>query len=284
MHITALKSAVPTITDYKKNLQSSSFKTMEAFSDDFLTRNRDILTEYARKWVADPFHQWSRQWEYPYVYNKLFARDTDQGTEFRIMDAGSGVTFFPYYLTKTLDKSELHCVDFNDSYVDMFSGINKTTKHPVNFSIKYLDDTGFEKEYFDAIYCISVLEHTKNYDQIIEEFFNVLKPGGRLILTFDISLDERNDISPDGAADLIGSLTRWFKPDDELLPLKGLLLENDDILTTRYAYGIDPDLLWTSPPPPYKLFLENLKYLLRGKKWASFPPLFTVYCLSLTKK
>lgn len=279
-----MRSAAPTIVDYQKTLRSSLFKEMEAFSDDFLALNKENLSEYAKKWVADPFHQWSRQWEFPYVYEKVLSHYTGSATKkFKVMDAGSGVTFFPYYIAETFDNSEIHCVDFNKSYETIFPETNKTQKKQVFFSKKSLDSTGFENEYFDAIYCISVLEHTKNYKQIIDEFFNVLKPGGRLILTFDISLDGRNDISPKGAVTLIDYLISKFKSDEGLEPIRPHSFAKDDILTTKYAYDIDPDLIWTSPPPAYKLFLENIKYLFRGKKWASFPPMLTVYCLSLTK-
>jgi ubiquinone/menaquinone biosynthesis C-methylase UbiE len=36
---------------------------------------------------------------------------------------------------------------------------------------------------FDAIICISVLEHVFEYDKAINEIERVLKPGGKLLLT-----------------------------------------------------------------------------------------------------
>ena len=44
-------------------------------------------------------------------------------------------------------------------------------------------------ESLDVICCISVLEHTDNYGEIVREFARVLKRGGLLVLTFDLSLD-----------------------------------------------------------------------------------------------
>jgi ubiquinone/menaquinone biosynthesis C-methylase UbiE len=45
----------------------------------------------------------------------------------------------------------------------------------------------------DTIFCISVLEHLKidTVKKALREFYRVLKPGGRLILTLDITMDGR---------------------------------------------------------------------------------------------
>jgi ubiquinone/menaquinone biosynthesis C-methylase UbiE len=46
---------------------------------------------------------------------------------------------------------------------------------------------GFPIHQFDIVYCISVLEHLRHVDQdlSLKEFARVIKPGGRVALTFD---------------------------------------------------------------------------------------------------
>jgi SAM-dependent methyltransferase len=39
-----------------------------------------------------------------------------------------------------------------------------------------------EADHFDTILCVAVLEHLENPDEVVREFFRVLKPGGHLIL------------------------------------------------------------------------------------------------------
>jgi SAM-dependent methyltransferase len=280
-----MNSALPKIPDYLKILETDSFKEMEIFSDKFLDLNKKNLTEYALKWVADPLHQWSRQWEYPYVYDKIAAYSAkSENSSLRIMDGGSGVTFFPYFLTSKLPGSDLCCADMNSGYVDIFTNVNNTMDRAVKFTCCSLEKLESDNNFFDIIYCISVLEHTKNYQKIISEFSRVLKPGGKLILTFDLSLDGRNDISPKGARALLDAVEEKFIPDEILDKIDGSLLSKNNLLNTKFAYAKDPELIWTTPPPAYKQFLENIKYLLRGKKWGKFPPLLTVFCASFTKK
>jgi ubiquinone/menaquinone biosynthesis C-methylase UbiE len=45
----------------------------------------------------------------------------------------------------------------------------------------------------DTIYCISVLEHIKidTVKEVFREFRRILKPGGRVVLTMDITMDGR---------------------------------------------------------------------------------------------
>lgn len=66
-----LLSGFPLKEDYLKLLRSNLYKRMESYSNKFIKDNKDILHSYSRRWVTDPFHQWSRQWEYPYVYERI---------------------------------------------------------------------------------------------------------------------------------------------------------------------------------------------------------------------
>lgn len=47
-----------------------------------------------------------------------------------------------------------------------------------------LSATEFPSEFFDGVICTEVLEHIYEYEAVIRELRRVLKPGGRLILTF----------------------------------------------------------------------------------------------------
>ena len=49
--------------------------------------------------------------------------------------------------------------------------------------------TGFGNNFFDAIACVSALEHIDNYLDVMKEMHRILKPGGMAFVTLDISTD-----------------------------------------------------------------------------------------------
>ena len=115
----ALPDGSPLEKDYRTLLSSELFQTMEAFSDRFILTKRGRPASYKYRWGADPLHHWSRQWEYPFVYEKIksFVSKTP---DLAILDAGSGFTFFPFYLASKFEKSKIDCCDNNRALVKAF--------------------------------------------------------------------------------------------------------------------------------------------------------------------
>ena len=277
-----LNGGIPFIEDYKLLLQSDSFYEMETFSDAFLSRNESPLYDYSRRWVSDPLHQWSRQWEYPFTFTELASYVLEHTTKkLSILDAGSGVTFFPFYLKSKINHSDICCCDSDDKWRNVYELVNKIEKLLVRFSTSYLQDMKFQDSSFDCIYCISVLEHTKNYFEIIDEFYRVLRPGGRLIITFDISLDGTGDISTFAAKQLLVDLKSKFTINNQELQIDNLdtIIEKMNIITTT-EFKQESELLPWIPPSKF----SQIKSLVKQGKFIIYPPPYTIYCLSLTKQ
>lgn len=106
------------------------------------------------------------------------------------------------------------CCDRDRGLATIFRRIHDTEPRSVDFRASDLSHLPFADASFTAIYCISVLEHTENWPAIVEEFHRVLKPGGRLIVTYDIALDGRRDIPPTAAKALLALLCDRFAPFD----------------------------------------------------------------------
>ncbi len=53
----------------------------------------------------------------------------------------------------------------------------------VTFTEGSIDSLPYDKDFFDMVNCLDVLEHTHNPAKIITEFSRVLKPGGRAFVT-----------------------------------------------------------------------------------------------------
>ena len=277
-----LPSGVPLATDYSELMGSPDFGQMESFSDDFLQRHSDALSDYARKWVADPLHQWSRQWEYPFVASRVgeflsgaVASDSGGPTSPRILDAGSGVTFFPYLLASRSQGLELHCCDLDASLGSIFDAVNAEETIPAHFHPVPLNDTGFPDEHFHLVYCISVLEHTENYGDILRELRRILKPGGSLLVTFDVSMDGIGEIPVEGAVDLLETIESVMGSVDAGTEALRGALETGHRLTTLSVAKERPELIpWRRPS-----WKEHLASLLRLQGTVPWPREATIFCL-----
>ena len=274
-----LSSGIPKDPDYRLLIQSERYKAMEKFSDSFLSINRKFLENYAKRWVRDSLHQWSRQWEYPYVFNRVETIIKNRETS-KILDAGSGITFFPYFLKSLYPSMDVYCADNDTNLESIYQQINMHGPVQVNFSCSDLKKLPFALEQFDVVYCVSVLEHTDDYAGIIEEFHKVLRPGGRLVITFDISLDGTRDISVEKGTRLLNSLAEKFDIVEDVSFELGSDVSASDVFTTHTAKEIDPNLL------PWKLpqFVYRLNSFLRGSRFGTWPPLLTVFCLNMEKR
>jgi SAM-dependent methyltransferase len=90
-----------------------------------------------------------------------------------ILDAGCGNFYYTNIIKKT--SREIICLDIVRPEKDFIR--NNMFFHG---SIERLP---FKNSSFDFIYCFSVIQFIDNDRAVIEEFYRVLKPGGRLLLT-----------------------------------------------------------------------------------------------------
>jgi SAM-dependent methyltransferase len=245
---------VPKVREVFRVVESDLFEEFETFSDQYLEDFQDCLTHY--RWIKDALHQWSRVYEYPFCFHYL-RQSLPLGS--KVLDAGAGVTFFPFLLEKDYRVS---CVD-RDDYEAVYRVINAGKKTQVQFLQADLHNIPLPSETFNAIYCISVLEHTQDYPAILSEFQRLLKPGGVLVVTFDISLDENYDgIEPNKAVGILSALQDGFdfdyNPDEFIRDLNC-----EEIYTTEIAYQWKKDFLpW--PRSTWRLRLRN--WIRRNKK------------------
>ena len=129
-----MPDGIPLAKDYRTLLSSELFQTIEAFSDQFILTRRGRPASWKYRWGADPLHHWSRQWEYPFVYEKIsiFA---SKNPGFSILDAGSGFTFFPFYLAAQFEQAKIDCCDNNRALEKAFHDRNRMHRSGVHFSI-----------------------------------------------------------------------------------------------------------------------------------------------------
>lgn len=274
--ITEIPGGIPRQEAYLQLSSTSEFKEMEEYSNTFLAMNADILDDYANRWVADPLHQWSRLWEYPYCMARAqrLVRQPG-GPDLRILDAGSGATFMPYYLAEKLSGVQVYCLDADESLVRVHREIaTRASTTSVHFNWGDLAGSAYESNSFDFIYCVSVLEHTSNYDTILDEFARLLKPGGLCVITFDISLDGHGEIPPAEADLLVKLLCRRFAAVDFVASAMTDTADASDMVTPAYAEATGLAAIPWRHSLPKRLLLRGAR-LLKGRV---YPPPFTFFC------
>ena len=124
-----LRDGVPLISDLEALEDDAYYAEITGYSRDFLANHAEGMKGYGKLWGQDPFKLWSRRWEYPYAAQKVLEFGKRLGREdaseaqssstlslassrsdsaLHIIDAGSGVTFFPYFVCDRLPAGELH--------------------------------------------------------------------------------------------------------------------------------------------------------------------------------
>jgi SAM-dependent methyltransferase len=260
-----LPSGIPTLAQYDDLLRTPFFATIRSAGSVFLEENAEILAPYRRRWVSDPLHQWSRQWEYPYALAQLEKRIASVRTT-RILDAGAGVTFFPYFLADRHERIEIECADSDRTLAQIHAAVRSASSDRVHFGEADLRTLPYSDRSFDAVYCLSVLEHTHRYDSVVEELHRVLRPGGMLIVTFDISVDGEADIPLPRAKLLIDLLERRFPAMQDLPSSRELPTAfAADALTIAAIAQRDRTLMpW---PHPIVCLLRTLRRGRWPKRW-----------------
>jgi ubiquinone/menaquinone biosynthesis C-methylase UbiE len=246
-----------TIPAHKAASESPLMADLRDDSREFRKRNRSHSGPTAAYWQYDPMDHGMRRWEYPFLVERLMASGGDDAPR-RLLDAGAGMTCVPYFLADRLPNAVVDACDMDPNLPGMYEAINRAAARPVKFTDADMRELPYDDGAFDIVYCISVLEHTDEYDRIIREFRRILRPGGNFILTFDISLDGRTDIDAPRAEKLIASLATHFDgvPIDALTPLAHHL-SSPNVLTTDYLKQHHPRLLpWHMTP---RIFLGALR-------------------------
>jgi SAM-dependent methyltransferase len=192
------RSGLAALSDLETPEWDELFAILEKEQSSFLAQEYEFRSpEY--KWPRDPLHNWSRCWEYPYVYHHLrkWRSGLTGGTSPHLVDVGSGVTFFPFAVARL--GCNVSCTDIDSiCEKDLSRAALKVSQAPgfVNFRLTNGSTLPFSDGEMDAVYCISVIEHLPDFDILLKEIHRILKSGGIFLLTFDLDLRGDQEIGP----------------------------------------------------------------------------------------
>lgn len=166
-----------------KHLKSKKFKKLHK-----------EIEEHHKK--VSYFFDWSRQWEYPWIL-----KNTPFKKKHVVLDVGGGTCHFPAIVAKRVKK-----VVVGEIY-------NERVWKDDAKNVEYLnvDITSFEsKEKYDVVMCLSVLEHIDDRLTAIKNLMNSVKPGGYLVMTLDLFLDNSRSCRENEIQSIIKMLSQEF--------------------------------------------------------------------------
>lgn len=128
----------------------------------------------------------SRPYEYSFVGEGLYVGyRTDLIKLDNVLDLACGINHPGYIAIANIDLvKKVYALDCDSELFG--NGMD----HPKVYKV-VMDaaNTMFTDNSFDAIACVSALEHMDNWKDVIKEMHRILKPGGMALVTLDISTD-----------------------------------------------------------------------------------------------
>ena len=235
---------------------------MERFQAAYMAATRPLWKD-SFEHTGDRLDNWSRRWEYPYCAWNL--GDLEPG---RVLDAGSGINFFPFFLEQA--GWDVTCCDLNGGLYPVFEEANRLLGTHVAFRGAPIEALPFKSGAFDALYCVSVLEHAPQRVHAMDEFARVLAPGGRLTITWDVSLSRDCDVKLEDVAELLVQLEERFEP---VHPID--LMRPSNLLTTeRMLDGERWRLSWR---PHRQWWRRAITRLLHGNPYRALAVMGTTW-------
>jgi SAM-dependent methyltransferase len=137
-----------------------------------------------------------------------------------------------------------------------------------------------ETESVDVFYCISVLEHIPDFQDVIAEVRRVLRPGGLFVLTFDVDLRGNGELGPASYTRLMDALHASFSmiySEKIVHPLRVLTSNNSIYPMYPKRSALDPLVL------PLKRYFRRAYNRLRQLESPAGPLLISTYGACLSK-
>lgn len=160
----------------------------------------------------------------------------------RILDAGAGFGQYTYFMSSMNNQWHITSIDLKPEQVDdcnsFFSKIGR--KKRVNFEVADLTQYK-QKETFNLIVCVDVMEHIEKDTKVFENFHESLKSGGVLLISTP-SDQGGSDVHDDNDKSFIDEHVRdGYNVQDITDKLKSAGFSTIEVL---YTYGNPGKLSW----------------------------------------
>lgn len=157
-----------------------------------------------------------------------------------VLDLGSGAGFDCFLAAnKVGKKGKVIGVDMTPDMVEKARENARKGKYEnVEFRLGEIENLPVADNYADAIISNCVINLSPDKDRVFEEAFRVLKPGGRLMVSDIVLLNELPDIIKNSVAAYIGCLSGAMMKDDYIGAVKAAGFNNINIID-EMSFPID---------------------------------------------
>jgi ADP-heptose:LPS heptosyltransferase/SAM-dependent methyltransferase len=162
-------------------MQIKQLAVVSDISDSKWTQFMRELNELARRAGLLEYNTYSRIWEYPWLWFQL---ESLKKRNLRILDIGSERSPFPWYLaTQGFD---VIVSDTTLNYRRLWKNARRSLGVSVTSCTLDAQQLALPTASVDVYLSVSVLEHVPEKLKAITEAARVLRPGGLLVMTFDL--------------------------------------------------------------------------------------------------
>lgn len=158
----------------------------------------------------------------------------------RILDAGSGIGAYTFWLAKTFPRASVTGGDI-DRHKLASCRVLTNEFHLNNVSFSYLDITkAYGKSAYDLIVTIDVLEHVKDYTKVLRNFHQLLQRNGLLYIHVPQPHQKR----------IFSSLRQWHHEEHVREGISKEVLERTlkkigyEVILSRETFGFFGKLAW----------------------------------------
>ncbi|NWF52937.1 MAG: class I SAM-dependent methyltransferase [Nitrospirae bacterium] len=111
-------------------------------------------------------------------------RNIDHETEIRILDVGTGPGYLPIEIAKRVQNIRIYGIDSISKSIKMAktNAAKAGVGDRVNFEVGDAAKLQFMENFYDMIISTGVLHELKDPIKVLNEFYRVLKPGGKVFI------------------------------------------------------------------------------------------------------
>jgi SAM-dependent methyltransferase len=179
-----------------------------------------------------------REWYVKRALRELLGRKKEPFTMF---DAGSGFGQYSFYCARHFRSATIHAVDVKDEQIaDCRTFFSKMKLSNVSFGVEDLTIPKHTGR-FDFVLSVDVMEHIQDDVQVFRNFFQALKPGGKVLINTPSNLGG-SDAHDEEDESFIGEHARnGYSVDDITRKLKGAGFHLEKV---TYTYGPIGSVAW----------------------------------------
>ena len=142
----------------------------------------NYMNGFAARLDLRVFTDWSKVWEYPWLWFQSLSQGNWSGR--RLVDLGSEISPMPWFLASLGARVTL--IETDPQWVPRWEALRARLGVDVDWHLVDSERLPLADAEADALTSFSVIEHQPDKRLAMDEVARVLKPGGRLAISFDL--------------------------------------------------------------------------------------------------